>query len=205
MTFAVSLSYGQLVVKNNQGTEVMRMTNDGKLGIGISTPAQTLDVFGGAKISDLAGDGNGWVRVDSEGNLFRSDYIPGATITIEGAFVDDPQTSLSPKGETMTVSTAYAYCPVDADGVQLEAVGCGFELINRVTTWFKGTIDPLTRYIDPKRTWTDDNIGWKNTIGKSGDATKCWARHKLSTTGTSIDKITSSTMQYRALARCTKP
>ncbi len=39
-------SFGRMIVKNNQENEVMRVTEDGQVGIGTTAPTQVLDING---------------------------------------------------------------------------------------------------------------------------------------------------------------
>ncbi len=66
MTFRPS--FAQLVILNSQ-SETVRMTNDGRLGIGTTLPQASLDVAGNVRISDLANGHQQMLIADAVGNL----------------------------------------------------------------------------------------------------------------------------------------
>ncbi len=66
----------QMVITNTDETELMRVTNDGKVGIGTSTPDAGLHVAkGGAKIQNLGQHGDVPVMADNTGMLYPKSHI----------------------------------------------------------------------------------------------------------------------------------
>ncbi len=69
-----NLSYTQMVITNSSSDEVLRVTNNGDVGIGTSNPTAQLHSTGTVRFSYLSGNNAGnhaLVSVDGEGNLFR--------------------------------------------------------------------------------------------------------------------------------------
>jgi hypothetical protein len=74
---SVLFSNGTTISQNN--SKLFWDNTNFRLGVGTVTPAQSLDVVGGAKISGLAGTGNRMVVTDATGNL-TSQAIPATTV-----------------------------------------------------------------------------------------------------------------------------
>jgi hypothetical protein len=62
-------SQAALKLINSSGTSLMRVRNDGSVGLGTDTPSATLHVVGGTRISDLGGSGDQMVVTDNDGVL----------------------------------------------------------------------------------------------------------------------------------------
>lgn len=54
------------------GGSKLAITNEGKVGVGTTSPGEKLEVSGNIKASWLAGSGNSYACVDSNGKLYRS-------------------------------------------------------------------------------------------------------------------------------------
>lgn len=84
---------GDLLLYNSSDgttlTETMRLTKDGKVGIGTSSPTKELDVNGALRVRSLSGSGTEMVIVDNDGNLSTQE-IPeaGASLWTEGVSGD---------------------------------------------------------------------------------------------------------------------
>jgi hypothetical protein len=66
-------------LSNDGGDEGIRVTNDGKVGIGLSNPAKELDVNGHMRLAGLAGSGNRMMVVDNGGNV-SAQALPAAPL-----------------------------------------------------------------------------------------------------------------------------
>ncbi len=66
-------------LSNDGGNEGIRVTNDGKVGIGLSNPAKELDVNGHMRLAGLAGSGNRMMVVDNGGNV-SAQALPAAPL-----------------------------------------------------------------------------------------------------------------------------
>jgi hypothetical protein len=65
------------------GTERMRISSNGNVGIGTSTPAQKFHVVGDARISGLSASGN--VQANANGDLIISNDLPGG----DGSYIQN--------------------------------------------------------------------------------------------------------------------
>ncbi len=84
---------GAIVMYTNSGgtddaglTEKVRITSDGKMGIGVTNPTTALDVNGQACVRGLAGSGTRMVVTDANGNL-SADDVPTSPWTASGSNV----------------------------------------------------------------------------------------------------------------------
>jgi len=88
-------------------TERMRLTTDGKLGIGTSAPGQLLDVRGGAIFNEASGDYDFRIESNGDANIFFVDggndkigigtNTPAAKLTVhDGAILADGTTGSTP-------------------------------------------------------------------------------------------------------------
>jgi len=70
LIFFVSTAHSQLVFKNSASSELMRLTSDGKLGLGTSAPSSQLHVTGDVRLSGLAAtESNTKVLTVNDGGL----------------------------------------------------------------------------------------------------------------------------------------
>jgi hypothetical protein len=74
-----NIRLGDFWLSNDGGNEGIRVTNDGKVGIGLSNPAKELDVNGHMRLGGLAGSGNQMMVVDNGGNVFAQE-LPAAPL-----------------------------------------------------------------------------------------------------------------------------
>ena len=88
----IGSGFGQLRVKSNTGTELMRVQNDGKVGIGTDAPAYTLDVMGGISgaytprysVYQSHGQGQGGAAIYNDNDTVNELMIVGNTIRDDG-------------------------------------------------------------------------------------------------------------------------
>ena len=77
---------GAVILYTNSGgtdgsglSEKVRITSDGRMGIGVTNPSNELEVAGGARITDLAGSGTRMVVADAQGDLSTQDITEAVT------------------------------------------------------------------------------------------------------------------------------
>jgi hypothetical protein len=71
--------FSQMIVKDSDENELMRVFNDGRVGIGTSAPLTKLHVQGETTVSSLGGSGETWVKATNDGTLIKSSVSPGPT------------------------------------------------------------------------------------------------------------------------------
>lgn len=84
-------------------SEKMRITSDGKVGLGVSTPSKELDVNGGARIRELAGSDTRMVVADANGNLQTQEITAAVTSAL-----DEVTRAVSASSQQSTSSGSYA-------------------------------------------------------------------------------------------------
>ena len=109
---------GALLLYTNSGgssnsglSEKVRITSEGKMGIGTTNPAAELEVDGGARITDLAGSGTRMVVADAQGDL-STQAIPSG-----GGFGS---------GTTLTIYLSNDIVNLDVSGVSILSVSADY-------------------------------------------------------------------------------
>ena len=137
-----SLAFGVSQALNTDATEAMRITNDGNVGIGITSPSAKLTVDG-AGYSFIAGYDSGnrrvYIGLDSTGEPSIQGTLSNGTAR---------QISINPSGGNVGIGTAAPGYPLDIVGFANSSSGF------RVTD---GTIDN-------RISWSSGNIGFFGTI-----------------------------------------
>ncbi len=82
-----SLLYAQFTIKSNSGTDIMTVTNDETVGIGVTVPAERLDVNGGIKIGFSDNTHAGTLRWNATSTSFEG-YTGTEWITLLGGQPD---------------------------------------------------------------------------------------------------------------------
>lgn len=131
---------GQLIFSTNLGSgtaddvtaEAMRIDENGRLGIGTTTPAEELHVIGDIRSSALIGGGN--VQADASGNLIVSNDLPGADdsyIHNQNALDQAANYRINGWGEAFGLKINSG----DGEKVQFTSLGASGSKIRHTTGW----------------------------------------------------------------------